>query len=249
MPGKMESVSGEVKTSPATPGLSMPSLMYPACAGSCPLPPPEIIASRLARIRRGVGGKLARWPGKPSNPGLRTGIPCNISSTAFSGRLMNFFMAASPQSMKGATLFPPQLRPPLRRRGSYPYIGPGFGRSSSQRNFLLPRNTRDFTFSTEIPIMRAVSSIALSSNSRSSSAYGKTHSAVFTNVTLLHCAQKLATIRQGQEPAVRRFICQPTCKPFESRAWVDLNHRPRPYHGSVARFYNNMQDRGDWQTP
>ena len=58
--------------------------------------------------------------------------------------------------MKGATLFPPQLR-----------IGSGFGRSSSQHNFLLPRNTRDFTFSTEIPITRAVSSIDLSSNSRS----------------------------------------------------------------------------------
>jgi hypothetical protein len=32
-------------------------------------------------------------------------------------------------------------------------------------------------------------------------------------------------------------------------AWVDLNHRPRPYKGSVVRFYNNMQDRGDCQTP
>jgi transcriptional regulator GlxA family with amidase domain len=49
--------------------------------------------------------------------------------------------------------------------------------------------------------MPAVSSIDLSSNSRSSSAYGKSHSAFFINVTLLHCAQKLATIsiRQGQE--------------------------------------------------
>ena len=24
-------------------------------------------------------------------------------------------------------------------------------------------------------------------------------------------------------------------------AWVDLNHRPRPYHGSVVRFYKNLQ--------
>jgi hypothetical protein len=32
-------------------------------------------------------------------------------------------------------------------------------------------------------------------------------------------------------------------------AWVDLNHRPRPYQGSVVRFYNNIQDRGDCQTP
>ena len=23
-------------------------------------------------------------------------------------------------------------------------------------------------------------------------------------------------------------------------AWVDLNHRPRPYQGSVVRFYNNL---------
>src|SRR5258708_28271175 len=30
-------------------------------------------------------------------------------------------------------------------------------------------------------------------------------------------------------------------------AWVDLNHRPRPYQGSVVRFYNNLQDRGDCQ--
>jgi len=28
---------------------------------------------------------------------------------------------------------------------------------------------------------------------------------------------------------------------------VDLNHRPRPYPGSVDRFYNNLQDRGDCQ--
>jgi hypothetical protein len=31
-------------------------------------------------------------------------------------------------------------------------------------------------------------------------------------------------------------------------AWVDLNHRPRPYQGSVVRFYSNLQDRGDCQT-
>ena len=31
-------------------------------------------------------------------------------------------------------------------------------------------------------------------------------------------------------------------------AWVDLNHRPRPYQRSVVRFYNNLQDRGDCQT-
>src|SRR6266853_3104057 len=30
-------------------------------------------------------------------------------------------------------------------------------------------------------------------------------------------------------------------------AWVDLNHRPRPYQGSTTRFYNNLQDRGDCQ--
>ena len=31
-------------------------------------------------------------------------------------------------------------------------------------------------------------------------------------------------------------------------AWVDLNHRPRPYQASVVRFYNNLQNRGDCQT-
>ena len=30
-------------------------------------------------------------------------------------------------------------------------------------------------------------------------------------------------------------------------AWVDLNHRPRPYQSSVIWFYNNLQDRGDCQ--
>ena len=30
---------------------------------------------------------------------------------------------------------------------------------------------------------------------------------------------------------------------------MDLNHRPRPYQGSVVRFYKNLQDRGDCQTP
>src|SRR6267143_1554990 len=34
---------------------------------------------------------------------------------------------------------------------------------------------------------------------------------------------------------------------FEWWAWVDLNHRPRPYQGSVVRFCN-LQDRGDCQT-
>src|SRR5215472_10800515 len=28
-------------------------------------------------------------------------------------------------------------------------------------------------------------------------------------------------------------------------AWVDLNHRPRPYQASTVRFHNNLQDRGD----
>jgi hypothetical protein len=32
-------------------------------------------------------------------------------------------------------------------------------------------------------------------------------------------------------------------------AWVDLNHRPRPYQGNVVRLYNNIHDRGDCQTP
>ena len=35
---------------------------------------------------------------------------------------------------------------------------------------------------------------------------------------------------------------------FEWWAWLDLNHRPRPYQRSVVRFYNNLQDRGDCQT-
>jgi hypothetical protein len=30
-------------------------------------------------------------------------------------------------------------------------------------------------------------------------------------------------------------------------AWVDLNHRPRPYQSSTIRFYNNLQNRGDCQ--
>ena len=25
-------------------------------------------------------------------------------------------------------------------------------------------------------------------------------------------------------------------------AWVDLNHRPRPYQGNPVRFYNNLQE-------
>ena len=32
-------------------------------------------------------------------------------------------------------------------------------------------------------------------------------------------------------------------------AWVDLNYRPRPYQGSVVRFYNNIQYRGDLSLP
>ena len=30
-------------------------------------------------------------------------------------------------------------------------------------------------------------------------------------------------------------------------AWVDLNHRPRPYQSGLIWFYNNLQDRGDCQ--
>ncbi len=32
-------------------------------------------------------------------------------------------------------------------------------------------------------------------------------------------------------------------------AWVDLNHRPRPYQCGANRFFNNLQNRGDCQTP
>src|SRR5271168_4510085 len=31
-------------------------------------------------------------------------------------------------------------------------------------------------------------------------------------------------------------------------AWVDLNHRPRPYRRSVVRIYSDLQDRGGCQT-
>ena len=36
---------GEVNTSPQTAASSIPSATKPACAGSCPLPPPETIAT------------------------------------------------------------------------------------------------------------------------------------------------------------------------------------------------------------
>ena len=36
---------GEVKISPHTAASSMPSATNPACAGSCPLPPPETSAT------------------------------------------------------------------------------------------------------------------------------------------------------------------------------------------------------------
>jgi hypothetical protein len=37
---RMESTVGEAKTSPQIAAVSIPSPTYPACAGSCPLPPP-----------------------------------------------------------------------------------------------------------------------------------------------------------------------------------------------------------------
>lgn len=37
---KIESTVGEAKTSPQIEAVSNPSPTYPACAGSCPLPPP-----------------------------------------------------------------------------------------------------------------------------------------------------------------------------------------------------------------
>ena len=44
------------------------------------------------------------------------------------------------------------------------------------------------------------------------------------------------------------FVGRRSVTPAEWWAWVDLNHRPRPYQSSVVRFYNNLQDRGDCQT-
>lgn len=37
---KIESTGGEAKTSPQIAAVSIPSPTNPACAGSCPLPPP-----------------------------------------------------------------------------------------------------------------------------------------------------------------------------------------------------------------
>ena len=45
---KIESTGGEAKTSPQMEAVSIPSPTNPACAGSCPLPPPasQIISNK-----------------------------------------------------------------------------------------------------------------------------------------------------------------------------------------------------------
>ena len=40
---RIASTVGEAKTSPQIAAVSIPSPTYPACAGSCPLPPPEFV--------------------------------------------------------------------------------------------------------------------------------------------------------------------------------------------------------------
>src|SRR5215471_15712169 len=70
MASKMESVSGEVNTWPATAALSIPAPTYPACAGSCPLPPPEMMATCWSRISSASARQITRCPGKRFDPGL-----------------------------------------------------------------------------------------------------------------------------------------------------------------------------------
>src|SRR5215831_17138197 len=110
MASKMESVSGEVNTWPATAALSIPAPTYPACAGSCPLPPPEMMATCWSRTSSASARQITRCPGKRFDPGLRIVKPSSISSTAFSGRLTNFFMRAPPGA-SGLRAFPSDAVP------------------------------------------------------------------------------------------------------------------------------------------
>ena len=45
MPASTASTEGQAKTSPQTAAVSMPRPTKPACAGSCPAPPPETSAT------------------------------------------------------------------------------------------------------------------------------------------------------------------------------------------------------------
>ena len=70
-------MGGEAKTSPATAAVSMPVPTYPACAGSCPLPPPVTMegiknSGREDAIRKQGDG----WNGVMKVAYLRLLLPC-----------------------------------------------------------------------------------------------------------------------------------------------------------------------------
>src|SRR5215213_2583387 len=92
---------GEVKTSPATAALSIPGPTYPACAGSCPLPPPEIRATRRSRTAAASARTTTVCPGRRASPGYAATSPWTISSTTASGPLISFFIAGSPPPRPG----------------------------------------------------------------------------------------------------------------------------------------------------
>ena len=89
---RIDFVGGEVNTTPDTAADSIPVPTNPACAGSCPLPPPETRVTLPAFLSSSTSSRITtRWSFKSLNPGFAATNPSRASSTAFNGSFISFF--------------------------------------------------------------------------------------------------------------------------------------------------------------
>lgn len=101
MAARTELTLGLAKTPPSTAAVSIPFPMKPACAGSCPQPPPEISATWLSLTAAKSERTTTCSPSRRLRLGCATRRPCIDSSTQSSG-LFSSFLAAGPMSDVGA---------------------------------------------------------------------------------------------------------------------------------------------------
>src|SRR5712691_1021073 len=82
--------TGDVKTSPGHAASSMPAPTKPPCIGSCPAPPPEMIAT----LPVGASLRTTIWFSKSTRTrsGCAAARPASDSLTTSAGSLMNFFI-------------------------------------------------------------------------------------------------------------------------------------------------------------
>src|SRR3954454_9362939 len=101
---------GEVKTSPGQAASSMPRPKKPACIGSCPEPPPEMIPTLPWTGASARTTTIGSWITRTLSP-CAASTPCRASRTTASGSLISFFM---PSSFGCRAPQPGNLQPRLR---------------------------------------------------------------------------------------------------------------------------------------